>query len=146
MSARADPSIRVGISTCLLGEPVRYDGGHKRDLYLVETLGRYVEWVLVCPEVELGLGTPRETLRLVRVGEGVRMLIPKTGQDHTEGMRAFAQKRVRELAKEDLCGYILKKGSPSCGMGRVRVFDAHGVQAESGSHGQGFSDRGLLRW
>jgi uncharacterized protein YbgA (DUF1722 family)/uncharacterized protein YbbK (DUF523 family) len=132
MSGPADHRIRVGISTCLLGEPVRYDGGHKRDSYLVETLGRYVEWVPVCPEVELGLGTPRETLRLVRIGEDLHMVMPKTGQDHTEGMRAFAQKRVRELEKEDLCGYVLKKGSPSCGMERVRVFDARGVPTKSG--------------
>lgn len=134
--------IRIGISACLLGEPVRYDGEHKRDLYLVETLSRYVEWVPVCPEVELGLGTPRETLRLVRIGEDVRMVMPKTGQDHTEGMRAFAQKRVRELEKEDLCGYILKKDSPSCGMERVRVFDAHGVPAKSG---RGLFAEALLR-
>ena len=132
MSGPADLRIRVGISACLLGEPVRYDGGHKRDPYLVEILGRYVEWVPVCPEVELGLGTPRETLRLVRIGEDVRMVMPKTGQDHTEGMRALARKRVHELEKENLCGYILKKGSPSCGMERVRVFDAHGVPAKSG--------------
>jgi uncharacterized protein YbgA (DUF1722 family)/uncharacterized protein YbbK (DUF523 family) len=142
MSGPADINIRVGISTCLLGEPVRYDGGHKRDPYLVDTLGRYVEWVPVCPEVELGLGTPRETLRLVRIGEDVRMVMPKTGQDHTEGMRAFARKRVRELEKEDLCGYILKKDSPSCGMERVRVFDAHGVPAKSG---RGLFAEALLR-
>ncbi len=142
MSGPAGLRIRVGISACLLGEPVRYDGGHKRDAYLVETLGRYVEWVPVCPEVELGLGTPRETLRLVRIGEGVRMVMPKTGQDHTEGMHALARKRVRELEREDLCGCILKKGSPSCGMERVRVFDAHGVPAKSG---RGLFAEALLR-
>jgi uncharacterized protein YbgA (DUF1722 family)/uncharacterized protein YbbK (DUF523 family) len=142
MSGPADISIRVGISTCLLGEPVRYDGGHKRNSYLVETLGRYVEWIPVCPEVELGLGTPRETLRLVRIGENVRMVMPKTGQDHTEGMRTFAESRVRELEAEDLCGYILKKDSPSCGMERVRVFDAHGVPAKSG---RGLFAEALLR-
>jgi uncharacterized protein YbgA (DUF1722 family)/uncharacterized protein YbbK (DUF523 family) len=132
MSGSADFRIRLGISACLLGEPVRYDGGHKRDPYLVEALGRYVEWVPVCPEVELGLGTPRETLRLVRIGQDIRMVMPKSGQDHTEGMRAFARKRARELEEEDLCGYILKKDSPSCGMERVRLFDAHGVPAKSG--------------
>jgi uncharacterized protein YbgA (DUF1722 family)/uncharacterized protein YbbK (DUF523 family) len=132
MSVSADLPIRVGISSCLLGEHVRYDGGHKRDPYLVEILGRYVEWVPVCPEVELGLGTPRETLRLVRIGEDVRMVMPKTGQDYTDHMRTFADRRVRELEKEELCGYILKKDSPSCGMERVRVFDAHGVPAKSG--------------
>lgn len=132
MSQPALPPIRIGVSACLLGEQVRYDGGHKRDPYLVETLGPYVEWVPVCPEVEMGLGTPRDTLRLVRIGEETRMVMPKTGADHTEGMRSFAQRRVRELASPGLCGYILKKGSPSCGMERVRVFDAQGVPAKSG--------------
>jgi uncharacterized protein YbgA (DUF1722 family)/uncharacterized protein YbbK (DUF523 family) len=125
------PPIRIGISACLLGQQVRYDGGHKRDAYLVQTLGAYFEWLPVCPEVEMGLGTPRETLRLVRIGEAIRMVMPKTGADHTDGMRRFAQRRVDELAARDLCGYILKKGSPSCGMERVRVFDAHGVPSKS---------------
>jgi uncharacterized protein YbgA (DUF1722 family)/uncharacterized protein YbbK (DUF523 family) len=111
---------------------VRYDGGHKRDVYLVETFGRYVEWVPVCPEVEMGLSTPRETLRLVRIGEDIRMVMPKTGVDHTQAMTAFAKRRAQELEREDLCGYILKKDSPSCGMERVRVFDSNGVPAKSG--------------
>ena len=132
MSQSGDPPIRIGISACLLGERVRYDGGHKRDAYLVETFGRYVEWVPVCPEVEMGLGTPRETLRLVRTGGDTRLVMPKTGADHTEAMRAYASRRIAELAEEDLCGYILKKDSPSCGLERVRVFDAHGVPAKSG--------------
>ncbi len=132
MSDPASLPIRIGISSCLLGQKVRYDGGHKRDAYLVETFGRFVDWVPVCPEVEMGLGTPREILRLVRMGEDVRMVIPKTGADHTDAMRNFARLRLRELEKEDLCGYVLKKGSPSCGMERVRVFDSHGVPAKSG--------------
>jgi uncharacterized protein YbgA (DUF1722 family) len=80
----------------------------------------------------MGLGTPRDTLRLVRIGEAIRMVMPKTGADHSEGMRSFSSRRVRALADQDLCGYILKKGSPSCGMERVRVFDAHGVPTKSG--------------
>ncbi len=132
MSDAIPSPIRIGVSACLLGEKVRHDGGHKRDAFLVETLGRYVEWVQVCPEVELGLGTPRETLRLVRIGEDVRMIMPKTSEDHTDAMRTFAERRVAELTKEDLSGYILKKDSPSCGMERVRVFDANGVPAKSG--------------
>lgn len=131
MTEKVVPPIRIGISACLLGEQVRYDGGHKRNPYLVETLGAYVEWVPVCPEVEMGLGTPRETLRLVRIGEEIRMVMPKTGVDHTEGMRSFARRRANELAGQDLCGYILKKGSPSCGMERVRVYDVHGVPDKS---------------
>ena len=132
MRDAASAPIRIGVSACLLGQEVRYDGGHKRDSFLVETFGRYVEWVPVCPEVELGLGTPRETLRLVRIASDLRLVMPKTGADHTEAMRAYAARRVRELAKEDLSGYVLKRSSPSCGMERVRVFDAHGVPAKSG--------------
>jgi len=132
MTGSPAPPIRLGISACLLGEKVRYDGGHKRNNYLVETFGRYVEWVPVCPEVEMGLGTPRETLRLVRIGEDLRMVMPKTGADHTGAMREFARSRLGRLAKEDLCGYVLKKDTPSCGMERVRVFDAHGAPAKSG--------------
>jgi uncharacterized protein YbgA (DUF1722 family)/uncharacterized protein YbbK (DUF523 family) len=132
MSERDAPPLRLGISSCLLGEQVRYDGGHKRDAYLVGTLGPHIEWVPVCPEVEMGLGTPRDTLRLVRIGKEARMIMPKTGADHTQRMRSFSKQRVRELAGQDLCGYILKKGSPSCGMERVRVFEAHGVPAKSG--------------
>ena len=109
MSETASAPIRIGVSACLLGEKVRFDGGHKRDPFLVETFGRYVEWVPVCPEVELGLGTPRETLRLVRISNDIRLIMPKTGADHTEAMRAYAARRVRELAKENLSGYILKK-------------------------------------
>lgn len=132
LSEASNNPIRIGISACLLGERVRYDGGHKRNDYIVETLGRYVEWVPVCPEVEMGLGTPRETLRLVRIGRDVRMVMPRTGSDHAESMRAYAARRVAALAKETLHGYILKKDSPSCGMERVRVFDAKGAPAKSG--------------
>lgn len=132
MNESANRPIRLGISSCLLGEKVRHDGGHKRDAYLVETFGRFVEWVPVCPEVEMGLSTPRETLRLVRIDGDVRMVMPKTGADHTDAMYDFARRRASELEKEDLCGYVLKKASPSCGMERVRVYDSHGVPAKSG--------------
>lgn len=132
MNESRNPPIRVGISACLLGEKVRYDGGHKRDGYLVETFGRFVEWVPVCPEVEMGLGTPRDTLRLVRIGNDVHMQMPKTGVDHTDGMQSFARRRLRQLEEEDLCGYVLKKGSPSCGMERVRVFNPGGMPSKSG--------------
>jgi uncharacterized protein YbgA (DUF1722 family)/uncharacterized protein YbbK (DUF523 family) len=142
MSDSSAPRIRIGISACLLGEKVRFDGGHKRNSYLVEILGRYVEWVPVCPEVEMGLGTPRETLRLMRIGEDVRMVMPKTGTDHTDTMRSYARRRLAELAKEQLHGYVLKKDSPSCGMERVRVFDARGLPVRSG---RGLFAEALLR-
>jgi len=131
-SPRADEPIRIGVSACLLGREVRYDGGHKRDAFLVETFGRYVEWVPVCPEVELGLGTPRPTLRLERHGADMRLIMPKTGDDHTDAMRRYAHKRVAALADDNLCGYVLKKDSPSCGMERVKVYDAHTIPSKSG--------------
>jgi uncharacterized protein YbgA (DUF1722 family)/uncharacterized protein YbbK (DUF523 family) len=126
------PTIRLGISTCLLGEPVRFDGGHKRDPFLVETFGRHVEWVPVCPEVESGLPTPRDTLRLVNADGRLRMVMPKTGLDHTDAMRTYARRRVAELEQAGLCGFVLKKDSPSCGMERVKVYGAHGAPARSG--------------
>ena len=122
--------IRIGISSCLLGQKVRFDGGHKRDSFLTDTLGRYVEWVPVCPEVEVGMGTPRETVHLVRDlprrrdrerVSPVRMVAPKSGADWTDRMVAYAQARVAKLATLDLSGYVLKKDSPSCGMERVKV-------------------------
>jgi uncharacterized protein YbgA (DUF1722 family)/uncharacterized protein YbbK (DUF523 family) len=133
-AAPASPGtpIRIGISACLLGDEVRFDGGHKRDGFLADTLGPFVEWVRVCPEVEMGLGTPRETLRLTRGAEGVRMLTTRTQIDHTEGMRRWARRRLGELAREDLSGYVLKKDSPSCGMERVKVYSGHGMPERSG--------------
>ena len=134
--------IRIGISSCLLGQKVRFDGGHKRDTFLTETLGRYVEWVPVCPEVEVGMGTPRETVHLVReldrtprAGEGVpvRMIAPKSGADWTERMTTYSQARVAALARLDLSGYVLKRDSPSCGMERVKVHTPGGMPERIGS-------------
>jgi len=124
--------IKLGISACLLGEKVRYDGGHKRDAYITDILGAFVTFVPVCPEVELGLGTPRETLRLVRLADEVHLVAQKSGADHTKNMNAYARRKVEELARLDLSGYILKKDSPSCGMERVRVYDENDVPAKTG--------------
>ena len=118
--------IRIGISSCLLGDEVRFDGGHKRDAFLTGTLAPFVEWVRVCPEVEVGMGVPRETLRLVRTGDDTRMITTRTGIDHTDAMRAYADRRTQELESMQLRGYVLKKDSPSCGMERVKVFDVAG--------------------
>jgi uncharacterized protein YbgA (DUF1722 family)/uncharacterized protein YbbK (DUF523 family) len=119
---------RIGISRCLLGDEVRYDGGHKRDPFLVSTFGRFVEWVPVCPEVEVGMGTPREAIQLIARSDGVpsgerrvRLVGVTSGDDWTTPMMAFAASRVRELKSADLAGYVLKKDSPSCGLERVRV-------------------------
>jgi uncharacterized protein YbbK (DUF523 family)/uncharacterized protein YbgA (DUF1722 family) len=131
-AAEGPAPIRIGISACLLGDQVRFDGGHKRDQFLTEILGPFVEWVRVCPEVELGLGTPRETLRLVKVGRTLRMMTTRTNVDHTNAMNSWSKRRTAELVGEDLCGYVLKKDSPSCGMERVKVFGAERGPERSG--------------
>jgi len=127
-----EEKIRIGISSCLLGEKVRFDGGHKRDRFLTETLGRYVEYVPVCPEVEIGLPTPRETLRLVGDPDNQRLVFSKSGDDITERMSAWAMRRVAELEKEDLCGFIFKAKSPSSGMERVKLYDKNNVPNKGG--------------
>ena len=132
--ARVGNRPRVGISRCLLGDAVRYDGGHKRDSCLVEALGRYVEWVSVCPEVEVGMGTPREPIHLVTAGDGVtsgdasvRLIGVRSGADWTEATHEWSLRRVRELARLSLCGYVLKADSPSCGLKDVRVTGGRNV-------------------
>ena len=92
-----------------MGDEVRFDGGHKRDGFLTETFGRFVEWVPVCPEVECGLGTPRESMRLVRVENGVRLLTVKSGVDLTAQMEHFSRSRVSALVGEDLSGFVLRR-------------------------------------
>jgi uncharacterized protein YbgA (DUF1722 family)/uncharacterized protein YbbK (DUF523 family) len=125
-------TVRIGVSSCLLGQKVRFDGGHKRDAFLVDTFGQFVEWVPICPEAEIGMGIPREPIRLQRVGSLVRLLGVKSATDHTDDMRRWAERRVEALAREDLDGYILKKDSPSCGMERVKIYDTGGAPARTG--------------
>jgi uncharacterized protein YbbK (DUF523 family)/uncharacterized protein YbgA (DUF1722 family) len=124
--------VRVGISSCLLGEQVRYDGGHKRDAFLTEELARHVEFVPLCPEVEIGLGVPRPTLRLERSGDDVRMVVTDSGEDLTGRMRSWAQGAAERIAAAELDGYVLKKSSPSCGMERVKVYDENGAPGRAG--------------
>ena len=119
--------IIIGVSSCLLGNKVRYDGGHKHDRYITETLGNYLSFVPVCPEVECGLPTPREAMRLVGAVDAPRLVTNKTGVDHTERMLSWARKKVGELEKENLCGFIFKNRSPSSGMERVKVYDHNNV-------------------
>jgi uncharacterized protein YbgA (DUF1722 family)/uncharacterized protein YbbK (DUF523 family) len=124
--------IKLGISTCLLGEKVRFDGGHKWDRFLTDTLGQFVIYVPVCPEVECDFGIPREAFRLVGDPQNPRLVTSRTNIDHTDSMVQWAQKRVAELEKENLCGYIFKSGSPSSGMERVKVYDRNNVPAKTG--------------
>jgi len=128
-----EEKIKLGISRCLLGENVRYDGGHKLDHYLKETLGMYVDWVGVCPEVEYGLPVPREAMRLVGDAASPRLLTIRTKIDHTDGMKRWADKRLKELEKENLCGFIFKSRSPSSGIRGVKVYGETGVSSKSGA-------------
>jgi uncharacterized protein YbbK (DUF523 family) len=125
--------VKIGISRCLLGEMVRYDGGHSRDPFLVDTLGRYFSWVPVCPEVECGMPVPRESLRLEGDPQNPRLITTRTRIDHTEAMKKWAGQKLAELEKENLCGFIFKKNSPSSGLFRVRVYDGEGNPSHTGS-------------
>lgn len=124
--------IRLGISSCLLGENVRYNGGHKLDRFLRDTLGRYTEYVPVCPEVECGLSIPREAMRLVGDPVAPRLLTRNTLIDHTDRMKRWTAKRLKELEKEDLRGFIFKSRSPSSGMTGVKVYDETGTRIKKG--------------
>ncbi len=131
-SAEAADRIRVGISACLIGEPVRFDGGHKRDAFLADVFGKYVDWVPVCPEVEAGLGMPRETMRLINVHGETRFVSSKSGVDHTDTMTAWPERRLEQLAALNLCGFVFNRSSPSCGLERVRVYRNQGLLHRKG--------------
>jgi uncharacterized protein YbgA (DUF1722 family)/uncharacterized protein YbbK (DUF523 family) len=137
--------IRIGVSSCLLGHKVRFDGQHKRNDFLCDTFGQFVEWVPVCPEVEVGLGTPRETMRLVAAGETVRLVFPKSGRDLTTEMTRFSEGRVRALEAEGLSGYVLKKDSPTCGLFRVRIYAGEERGMPATKDGRGLFAAALAR-
>jgi len=125
--------IRIGVSSCLLGENVRYDGGNKRDIYITDTLGKYFEWVPVCPEVEYGLPVPREAMHLVGSPDSPRLVTVRTGTDHTKGMRGWNSKKLKELERERLCGFIFKSRSPSSGIGGVKIYTPAGIPYKTGA-------------
>ena len=117
----ADVRPRVGISRCLLGDEVRYDGGHKLESTLIDELGSVVEWVPVCPEVEVGMGVPREPIQLVTDGRGLRLVGVASGVEWTDRMQTWAQRRLTELGGLGLSGFVLKARSPSCGLRDVPI-------------------------
>lgn len=118
--------VRIGISACLLGAKVRYDGGHKLDRYITETLGQFFDYVPVCPEVEYGLPVPREAMRLVGDPASPLLVTVRTGIDHTEGMKKWAERKLDDLGREGIAGFIFKSHSPSSGLRRVKVYPASG--------------------
>ena len=125
---RKTPCLKLGISACLLGKMVRYDGGHKRNRFLCDMLGLYVKYIPVCPEVECGLPVPREPMRLVGTPEAPRLLTINTRIDRTHRIVRWAEKRVRELEHENLCGFVFKSKSPSCGMEKVMIHTEKGTR------------------
>ena len=129
--------VRLGISSCLLGIECRWNGVHKKDDFLVNTVGDFAEFIHCCPEYEIGLGIPREPLRLVKSEGEIRLVTSKTGADHTEAMEGYCRKRIEKLKTLSLDGYVLKKASPSCGMERVKVYkpDGHPLPPERGIFG-----------
>jgi uncharacterized protein YbgA (DUF1722 family)/uncharacterized protein YbbK (DUF523 family) len=135
--------IRIGVSACLLGQEVRYDGQHKHDSYITGVLSRWFDFVPVCPEFELGLGVPREAMRLEGDPENPNLVTIKTRKDLTRPMKSWCAGRVRELESEGLCGFIFKSKSPSSGMARVKIYPAGGgmaVKAGRGLFARAFMD------
>ena len=123
--------IRLGVSACLLGAPVRYDGGHKQNRFITELLAEHFELKAFCPEVAIGMGTPRPTIRLVGDAEHPRAVGSKDADlDVTDELRAYSTKTAQRL--DDLCGFVLKKGSPTCGMERVKVYSNKGMPYPEG--------------
>lgn len=125
--------ITIGVSSCLLGNNVRYDGGHKWDRYITDTLGAYFNWVPVCPEVEYGLPIPRESLRLVGDPASPRLVTTRTNVDHTDGMLTWAAEKLKALEQEDLCGFIFKARSPSSGISGIKVYTPSGMPSHRGT-------------
>lgn len=125
--------LKIGISSCLLGNPVRYDGGHKHDRFLTQTLGMFADYVPVCPETECGLPVPRPSLRLEGDPETPRLITRKTGRDETGRMKDWIEKKLPQLEKEDLCGFIFKSKSPSSGLHRIRVYGDDGKVRKTGT-------------
>jgi uncharacterized protein YbgA (DUF1722 family)/uncharacterized protein YbbK (DUF523 family) len=134
-------TLRIGVSSCVIGEEVRWNGGHSRQRYLTDILGPFVEYVPVCPEVEVGMGVPRPTVRLVRQGDTIRMIDPKNEVDWTSSMNRLSLTRASELAGENLSGFVLKKDSPTCGAFRVRVYTDTGAVR----NGRGLFAEALIR-
>ncbi len=145
---------RIGVSACLLGSEVRFDGGHARDRYVTDVLSEHVDFVPVCPEMEAGLGAPRPTMRLVRgrAAEGLRVLSSHAAgdaapTDHTARLDTAVARRVNDGSLDDVCGLVLKKNSPSCGPHRVKVYLDNGVTAPSDPESRGvFAAAVHTRW
>ena len=139
-----DIKIKIGVSSCLLGEKVRWNGDHKQNHFVREILANYFEYISICPEMEVGMGVPRETVALYGNLEKSRMISRKTQTDWTKPMQKYIQVRINSLTREDLCGFIFKSKSPSCGLSRVPVyseFGSHSVRHGSGMFAREFTNK-----
>ncbi len=125
--------LKIGVSACLLGQNVRYNGGHQLNHFIRDILGQHMDFVPVCPEVECGMPIPRETLRLVGNENAPRLVTSRSGVDHTEQMQSWAEEKVKQLEQEELCGFIFKKDSPSSGLYRVKVYSEQGMPRNVGT-------------
>ena len=137
-----DSKIKIGVSSCLLGEKVRWNGDHKQNHYVRGILANYLEYVSICPEIEVGMGVPRETVALYGNPEKSQMISKKTQVDWTSPMKNYIKNCLKSLAHDDLCGYIFKSKSPSCGLGRIPVYSEFGsnkVRHGSGMFAQAFT-------
>ena len=112
---------KIAVSACLLGEQVRYNGGHCNHR-LLQSVSKNIETIPICPEVGIGMGTPRPTIRLVHEDEKIHLIEPKSGTDYTEDMMNWSELQSDFLLKQRISGIILKKDSPSCGLERVKVY------------------------
>lgn len=138
-----EKTLRVGISACLLGEHVRFDGGHKLDAFLKDTFGPSVEWIPVCPEVECGLPIPREAMRLSGSAKAPRLVTVVKGIDHTDRMLQWTKSKLSALAAMDLAGFVFKSRSPSCGLREVPRYTASG---RSGRKGRGLFASAFIQY
>ncbi|CAH1607440.1 conserved hypothetical protein [Vibrio jasicida] len=126
-----ESSIKVGISSCVLGERVRFDSGHKISNFVTKELDGYFRFVPVCPEVGVGMSVPRPTIRLVSNEERIALVETKNpDNDHTDNMLTYSENKVNELQSEQLCGYIVCAKSPTCGMERVKVYSKNNAAKE----------------
>jgi uncharacterized protein YbgA (DUF1722 family)/uncharacterized protein YbbK (DUF523 family) len=142
-AGRSAAAIPVGISSCLLGESVRFDGGHRRTAYCTDELAHWFAFEPTCPEMAIGLGTPRESIHLRRRADGeVRLVGTKSARDHTDAMLQFAAEKVPALAH--LCGYVVAKRSPSCSIERIRIHAANGMP-EAGNDSAGLYMQQFMR-
>lgn len=125
--------ITLGISSCLLGNNVRYDGGHRREPHLPDVFGRVIEWIPICPEVECGMSVPREPMRLVDDGKGSRLVTIDSGRDLTGMLSSWLHGRLAQRDIRNAAGFVFKARSPSCAVSDAAICDSSGRETGKGA-------------